>query len=706
MKRTIPLYQDEVMTRKIAAALAIVLTGGVVVAVVRAQESTPGVYSQQRSVLKRPQADAIPSGEQVGTGLRDRGSSGRLVDRLKQIRGANEGTVQEPSSLAPPRRVVDGAGRSSMSVGDGSGGEPKLLTDRAPSGSRYGATPPTNPGIAPRRMLSERLSDRSASSRRVRPRDDQSTPNSSGGGSAFRGPQTTPGFRSSDTDSAFRAPDRTAPVEPPVNRTFVESSGSAVPEREMPVQGVLLHSEGPALEVNTTGPQAIVVGQEAEFQLTLTNRSRIPAHDVFVRVALPTWVEIAGADDTAGDTQVQGADRGAQELIWRVTQFAGGGQEVLSLKVIPRENRSFNLAVDWTLRPTSAAAQIQVQQPELQMAVLGPENIQFGQTAVYTIRLSNPGTGDAQNVRLDFGYGPEHLPTNQIGTLAAGEQLEIPVELSARQAGALRIEATATAAGGLSAEQIEEVWVRRAKLEVVVRGAPVKFAGGVATYEIRVRNVGDASADGVLTEVMLPPGAKLVNREGLTGSGKTVIKELGSISPNAEGTFRLQCQLTNPGENRVQANARGGGNLSATNTFVTSVRTIADLKLSVNDPPGPIAIGESTTYELKVVNRGTKAAQQVQIIAQFSSGIDPIDASGISARLSEDGQVLFQPISRIEPGEEIRLRITARANVEGTHRFRAKVECAEIDTVLVEEETTYFFGDDLSTAGNSGGLSR
>ena len=53
--------------------------------------------------------------------------------------------------------------------------------------------------------------------------------------------------------------------------------------------------------------------------------------------------------------------------------------------------------------------------------------------------------------------------------------------------------------------------------------------------------------------------------------------------------------------------------LIAGDTFVTRVKALADLKLVVNDPPGPTALGNEATYEILVVNRGTKAAHHVQV---------------------------------------------------------------------------------------------
>jgi len=67
--------------------------------------------------------------------------------------------------------------------------------------------------------------------------------------------------------------------------------------------------------------------------------------------------------------------------------------------------------------------------------------------------------------------------------------------------------------------------------------------------------------------------------------------------------------------------------------------------------------------------------------------------------------VTFDTIPSIGPGQELRLKINARAQIPGSHIFRAEVHCRPLSTRLVREETTYFYanqsapGQDLGVAG-------
>ncbi len=122
------------------------------------------------------------------------------------------------------------------------------------------------------------------------------------------------------------------------------------------------------------------------------------------------------------------------------------------------------------------------------------------------------------------------------------------------------------------------------------------------------------------------------------------------------------------------------------------VQAIADLKLTVSDPIAPAPVGAEVLYELTLTNRGSKAAQNVAVIAQFSEGIEPTRAEGHEFRVIP-GQLLFEPIPSAEAGQTLSLQVFAEANGGGMHRFRAEVRTDANDVRLVQEESTQFMNN-------------
>jgi hypothetical protein len=102
-------------------------------------------------------------------------------------------------------------------------------------------------------------------------------------------------------------------------------------------------------------------------------------------------------------------------------------------------------------------------------------------------------------------------------------------------------------------------------------------------------------------------------------------------------------------------------------------------------------------YELRLWNRGSKAARNVEIVAFFSEGVEPVSVQGGTHRLGP-GQVIFNAIPTLGVGDEVKFKIIAKADRQGNHVFRAEVQCHEAGTRLAAEETTHFYDNQIMTA--------
>ena len=461
---------------------------------------------------------------------------------------------------------------------------------------------------------------------------------------------------------------------------------------------VLITNESPVLSVTTRGPRTIVVGKESIFEFDLTNSGKIDAKDVTVKMNVPHWVEVVQQDASLGSTRIEPDEQGDSALSWSVARLNGGTSEKLKLRIIPRGSRPLDLGVSWTFMPAQTTAQIQVQEPKLEMSVIGPQDVLFGETKIYTITVSNPGTGDAENVILNLMPlvpSEKTAGVRNIGTIKSGTRRTIEVELTARQTGRLQVRAETSADGGLRAQGAQDVLVRRAVLEVAVAGPPMKYAGTRARFAIRVTNSGDATARDVVAIATLPAGAQNVSSSAggsLEANHGQVQWQVGSVRPGATRVLELECVLVSPGNNRLDMRAVAQGDISALGSTVTSVESLADLKMTVDDPQGAVAVGDDVAYEIRIQNRGTKAATDIQLFGFFSEGIEPAAVRGWRGTVTE-GEVIIERIPRLGAGQEMVIKITAQAHRAGDHVFRAELECVDPETKLAVEEWTRFFGD-------------
>lgn len=497
-----------------------------------------------------------------------------------------------------------------------------------------------------------------------------------------------------------------SPMARPVADTSAPQNAMRTPAPASPAAAgdhLLMVRKSPVISVETLGPRKITVGKEAVYQLHLVNSGEVPADAVVVHVQLPAWADLSGAESSIGSAQYDQATEAARPLSWRVGTLPAGGRERLTLRLVPRESRPFDLAVRWDYQPAAAQAQIEVQEAKLSMQMDGPREVFYGRKELFALRLTNSGTGDAENVLITLmpiGSSDNPPATHRMGTLRAGEERAIEIELTARQTGELLIHVKTQADHGVRAELAEKVLVRRAALQVEVQGPQVQFVNAAALYRVRVANPGNAAARQVRMQLALPAGAKYlsgIDGARLDAGDSRVVWVIEALPAGSERVFDLRCLLSAPGQNRFELATTADDELTAAATTTTRVEAIADLRLEVKDPQGPIPVGEEAVYELKVRNRGSRTAENVEVLAFFSNGIEPVAVDGGPYRI-QPGQVVFQPIAAVAPGAEVVFRIRAKAEAAGAHVFRAEVHCRELASRLVSEETTHFYQDGPASA--------
>ncbi len=474
--------------------------------------------------------------------------------------------------------------------------------------------------------------------------------------------------------------------------------------------GVLFSTHSPVLSVEAVGPRKVMIGKEAQFIVKIRN-SGMAANNVVVMINIPGYVEVISSQTTAGAAQESAPGERREPMEWRINCLEAQATETLSLKLVPHKSSPLDLAVQCSFTPEASQTLVEVQEPKLEMTISGAEEVLFGQSKIYKLTVSNPGNGDSENVTvglLPMGRGSESPASHRLGTLRAGERKTIDVELTARQAGVLTIKAQAFADGGLRTEAAQQVLVRRASLRIEAEAPRVKYAGTVGIYHLKVVNAGNAVAENVQVAAMLPHDAKYVSSSGggrfETQQGR-VNWAVGILQPGGEHVFEMHCSLHTPGENRLQFMTVADGDLSAAATSVIRVEALADLKLEVRDPQGPVAVGEDSLYEVHIHNRGTKAAERIDLAVFFSAGLEAASVEGGPHEVSP-GQVIFRPISTLGAGESVTLRVHARAEKPGNHVFRAEVNCRSLHTKLATEETTHFYGEDKSDPVATSGTKR
>ncbi|HEY1601523.1 MAG TPA: hypothetical protein VGG64_18120 [Pirellulales bacterium] len=467
-----------------------------------------------------------------------------------------------------------------------------------------------------------------------------------------------------------------------------------------PSDASVVRGASASISVETIGPRKISVGKEAKYKLVLKNSGAVSARDVVVTVVLPDFAEVVNSKGSTGDTEPAASGDG---LCWKLGMLAAQGREELTLDIVPRKSQPFELGVRWTQAPVASQTTVEVQEPKLALVLDGTKEVAYGEKAVYKLLLSNPGNGDAESVvitlmPLNPGDGPP--VSHPIGVVRAGESKTIEVELVARQAGQVTIHAEAKASGDVTATLDQAVVVRRAALAISMHAPKKQYAGTQATYEMHVKNAGNAPAQNLRVKCRLPRGAEFVScsSSGHRDEGDESIHwTIGSLEANADLTLSVVCSLRTPGVNQVEINCTADREVQQAASAKTQVEAVADLAMEVVDPSGPVLVGTDMVYEIHIRNRGSKSAESIDVVTYFSNGVEPVSVEGGPHEL-KPGMVVLRTIPALEMGREVVYKIKARADIAGRHRFRAELSCNPLDTKLTEEETTLFYSEATETS--------
>lgn len=488
-------------------------------------------------------------------------------------------------------------------------------------------------------------------------------------------------------------PRRRPMISPPASAT-PPSAGprttASVPARTGRSTGnVTVSGKTAALKVEVVGPPGITVGKPSTYTVHLTNEGDQQADEVQLRIAMPSWASAQAIQPSSGEAG--GDSQAAGRLLWNLPSIAPRARETLQLQLLTRQGDAFDLDVEWTARPAAVKAAIAVQQPQLALTLAGPSNMVFGEEKTFALTVSNPGSGDAERVIVTVTAGDAPPQQFDAGTIPAGHKKDVPLAVVASQAGSIDLQVVAAGENGLEARTAAKVDVRKAEVTLALEGPAQHFAGSAAAYLLTVANQGTAAADNINLSLTLPAGAKyLSGLDGASAAGNTVKWRIGALPPGGDRQYNLQLQLTAAGANQIAVESQATASGTASCSALTQVEAVADLKLVVNDPAGPLSTANEAVYEIQVMNRGSLAARQVKIVMQFSEGMEPVRFEGCEARVVP-GQVLCHPLPQLGPGEQASLRVVAKAQQAGNHQFRVEVTATEGEARLVSEGTTRFF---------------
>lgn len=446
--------------------------------------------------------------------------------------------------------------------------------------------------------------------------------------------------------------------------------------------------QSPGVTVQWIKHGGLNVGQECEVELVVKNSSQTVVRSVMVEAAIPANVEVADARPAAAE--------GSETPTWTFGELQPGQSRSVLLKLVPRTRDDVQL--DAYVRLTgSTSSRFSVQEPMIGVAVSGPEKVEIGQQVGYIVRVSNPGTGLANNVVIQAAVpeGLEHrngsLLNIEIGTLNPGESRQARLSLNAVQGGTQQLAVRVLADGGLSEQTTTSIEIAEPQLAITLAGPDEPHAGRSENYTLTVSNGGNVQSTNVRAKYIIPTGFTFVSADR---GGKYVESDnavewfVGTLQPNDSSDFEILMKADEIGEVTHKAGVISEHGQVTTCELTSNVTGTAALDIKIASDHRECRVGEEIHWEVQIRNTGEREASNVGVSCELPAGFDLIAAEGPTKYIAENGVLVFRSIPVIDAAADAKIVIRGRCLREGNLRLRMRVASESISEVLIGEGST------------------
>ncbi|MCO8122710.1 hypothetical protein NHH03_13260 [Stieleria sp. TO1_6] len=319
-------------------------------------------------------------------------------------------------------------------------------------------------------------------------------------------------------------------------------------------------STRPELKVVQHAPKEVLIGQQLEIELEVSNPGTGEATGVIMQEDVPDGLEHPQGKQLDNLIGSLGPGETRRQIL-RMRAVKPG--------IIKNQIR---VKADDGLEHVDTVA-VQVVAPELQVAMTGPSRRFLERQATYELEIANTGTYEASNVelsvQLDRGFtfvktdfegqydSTRHAVFWSLPKLQVGQSGTVPLTLLPVEAGNRVLRTAASADLGVQATTESQVVVDSiAELTFSINDSadPIEI-NGQTTYEIRVKNTGSRDDTNVKVAIQLPPGLQLVENGDFTQQGQGVIAftPRGLLKANDEMVYHVKAKGVTAGHHLVKA---------------------------------------------------------------------------------------------------------------------------------------------------------
>lgn len=451
----------------------------------------------------------------------------------------------------------------------------------------------------------------------------------------------------------------------------------------------------PQLQLQKFAPAEVQVGKPAVYRIAVRNVGPVPATGVEIRDTVPKGMRLLSTTPRA--------NRGVNgEVVWALGAMKPGDEVNVELQLMPVTEGELGstATVHFTVEAT---ARSMATKPQLTIDAAVADRVLIGDQVVMQITVSNTGSGAASGVVIEA-----HLPAglqhpagadleHEIGALRPGETRQLDLALTAVRPGPAANILSVRGEGNLRAESRKQIEVTAPQLDLAVEGPKKRYLEREASYQVSLHNPGTAPARKVELLAQLPPGLKFVsaNNAGYYDeASRTVVWRLEELPVNETGAVELVTLPIEAGQHTLKLRTAAERGAAAEKEQPVLIEGLAAIHFQAADTIDPVEVNGETTYEIRVVNQGSKAASNLRLSVQLPVELKPLAADGPSRYAVEGNQVVFEQLARLAPKADAVYRVRVQALRPGDLRTRIQLTTDDMQTPVVKEESTRVYADE------------
>ncbi|TWU46210.1 Large cysteine-rich periplasmic protein OmcB precursor [Rubripirellula tenax] len=320
-------------------------------------------------------------------------------------------------------------------------------------------------------------------------------------------------------------------------------------------------STRPELKIVQRAPEKVLIGQQLEIELEVSNPGSGTAGNVSLQEDVPDGLE-------------HPKGRQLDNLIGNLAPGEVRTQ-VLRLKAVsPGLVQNTIRLVSEDGLTAEHSINVEVIAPKIEVALSAPSLRYLERQVACQLEIMNTGTADANNVevsvQLDRGftfvstdYEGQYDPSRHsvfwsLAQLPPGGRGSVPLTLLAVESGDRIITVDARADLGIAAKNERTIRVEglaELSFQIINPGGPIEL-GAESSYEITINNSGSKPDTNVRLELYLPPGLELIAADGDAGTdgrGLVAFQPRAQLAPGAEMKYRVRVRGVAAGTHLVKA---------------------------------------------------------------------------------------------------------------------------------------------------------